>query len=155
MTLFDNASVSSDAAGLIVGTFGNNPSNSRNWTELSTVWTQYRVLGIKATYMPRYSVNTAAISGFTGYHSVVHGIPPTPTTPSEAASTGESRIWNPWKQFIREWRMSEIAEADFIPVSAPFSSSGALYVWANSATASILYGNIQLEYLVQFRVHAL
>lgn len=155
ITLFDNASISSNGTGEISGQFGNNPSNARNWTEMSTSWAEYRVLGIKYTYMPKYSANTTTLSGFSGYHSVVHGSPTVPASLAQGASTGDARIWNPFRPFVREWRMSEVDEAALQLTSTPSQNSFSMYLYATDATVSTLYGNIIIEYVVQFRTHNL
>jgi hypothetical protein len=155
ITLYDNASVSSDITGTIAGRFNNNPSACRNWSEMSTSWGEYRVLGVVYNYMPIFSANTTAIQGFSGYHSVVHGTPTVPTTLSQAASDGNSRIWNPFRPFRREWRMSDITESQFILCSSPTLTSNCLDVLGLNASVSLVYGNIVIQYVVQFRVHNL
>jgi hypothetical protein len=155
ITLYDNASVSSDVTGAIAGRFNNNPSGSRNWFEMSTSWGEYRVLGIRFTYMPLFANNTTALQGFSGYHSVIHGSPTVPTTLSQAASDGKSHIWNPWRTFVRTWRMSDVTESQFILTSGPSSTSNCLDLFGTNATVSMLYGNMTIEYVVQFRVHNL
>jgi hypothetical protein len=155
ITLYDNASISSDVTGAIAGRFNNNPSGSRNWSEMSTSWGEYRVLGIKFSYMPLFSANTTAITGFSGYHAIIHGTPTIPTTLSQAASDGNSHIWNPFRPFVREWRMSDVTESQFILTSGPSSTSNCLDVFGTNATVSLLYGNLTIQYVVQFRVHNL
>jgi hypothetical protein len=155
VTLYDNATVTTDAAGLISSAYNNNPGACRNWTEYSTSWGEYRVLGIKFSYDPIAVVNTAAIPGFSGYHSIVHGTPTTPASLAQAASTGISKRWNAFRPFVREWRMADTGEAQFIDTSAPAQNSFVLTLYASGGGNAIYYGNILLEYLVQFRTHNL
>ena len=153
MTLFDNATVSSSAAGAISASFNNNPSAAANFTELSTSWMEYRVLGMRLKYNPNNIVNTATLLGFNGYHSIIHGAVVSPTTLAQASSTGISKPWNAFTRFTREWRMSEIDEAAFLQTSAPSSTSDVLVLFAQNGSISQYYGNIEIEYLVQARSH--
>jgi len=156
VALLDNATVTSAAmTGNIAGAFNNNPSNARNWTEYSTSWAEYRVLGIKYTYEPIYTCNTTTLIGFSGYHSIVHGVPGTPASLAQAASTGIARKWNAFRPFTRSWRMNDTAEALWIATNAPAANSNALVVYAEGGTVSTYYGNILIEYLVEFRTHNL
>lgn len=154
VTLYDNATVTASAGGIISAAFNNNPSNAANWTELQTSWDEYRVLGVKYSYDPNNVVNTAAVSGFNGYSMIVHApIASSPATLAAAASMGESRRWNAFKRFVREWRMSEVSEATWLDTTSPASTSDSLLLFATGGTVSNYYGNILIEYVVQFRSH--
>ncbi len=154
VTLYENATVVTDSSGDIVNTFNNNPSSAPNWSDYSAAWDEYRVLGIKYSYDPNNIVNTAAISGFNGYTSIVHTPGATiPLTLSDAASTGVSRRWNAFTRYVREWRMSEVDEAVWVATSAPAKTSDTLLIYAEQGTISQYYGNTLIEYLVQFRSH--
>jgi hypothetical protein len=155
VTLFDNATVITAAGGGITSAYNNNPSSSRNWTEYSTSWGEYRVLGIRFSYDNILAVNTATVNGFSGYQSIVHGVPGTPTTLAQAASTGIAKRWNAFRPFVREWRMADTGEAQFIDTSTPASNSNCLMLYAEGGGVTINYGNILIEYLVQFRTHNL
>jgi hypothetical protein len=156
VSLLDNATITSAAmTGNIAGAFNNNPSNSRTWTEYSTSWAEYRVLGVKVTYDPIYTVNTTAINGFSGYQSVVHGTPASPASLAQAASTGIAKPWNAFRRFTREWRMNDTAEALWLATTSPSANSNTFVVYAEGGTVSTYYGNLLLEYLVEFRTHNL
>lgn len=156
VSLFDNATISVSAGGAVAATFNNNPSSARNWTEMSTSWAEYRVLGIKFKYNPILAVNTATAVGFSGYNSIIHTpTAPTVTTLAQAAATGASRPWNAFRPFVRTWRMSEASESVFVPCGAPGTTSQCLTLYAEGGGISIYYGNIEIEYLIQFRTHAL
>lgn len=155
VTMYESASISTDVTGSISAQFGNNPSSSRNWSEYSTSWTEYRVLGIRYRFNNNSVCNTSTLLGTNGYHSIVHGVPVVPTTTSQAVGVGLSRPWNIFRSFVREWRMSSTDEAAFIETSSPASTTDTLFLFALNGTASALYGTLQIEYLVQFRSHAL
>jgi hypothetical protein len=152
----DNATVITSAGGAILSNFGNNPSNARNWTEMSTSWAEYRVLGIKISYDPIAVVNTATAPGFSGYQSMVHSLSaPNPVTLAQAASTGVAKPWNAFRKFTREWRMTDVEEATFQPTTSPSATAYAFTLYAEGGGVTQYYGNILIEYLIQFKVHAL
>lgn len=154
MTLYDNATVTCNASGVIGASFNNNPSNAANFNDQAASWDEYRVLGVKFSYDPNNVVNTSTISGFNGYNSIVHApVASTPATLAAAASMGISRRWNAFRPFVREWRMSEISEATWLDTTSPTSTSDTLLLFAVNGTNSQYYGNILIEYIVQFRSH--
>ncbi len=152
VVLVDNSAVSSVLL-LISNIFNNNPSGARNWTEYSTSWNEYRVLGMKFTYDPITTAPSTTIQGGSGYHSIFHGTATAPTTLAEASSTGVARPFNVFKPFTREWRMTNVNEATFIQTSAPASTSDALVLYSNNTTSGVNVGNLKIEYLVQFKTH--
>jgi len=156
VTLFNNQSVTMDGAGNFSSSITNDPSSARNWTEYSTSWSEYRVLAVKITYFPSAVVNTATIPGFQGYQSVMHN-PGTivPASLAQAASTGLARGWTPFKRFVRAWRMETTTEATFFATSAPSANSQTHMLYAVAGGAAITYGNIEIQYYVQFKTHAL
>jgi hypothetical protein len=157
VTLYDNQSVDMDGAGNLALFINNNPSSARNWSEYSTSWLEYRVLAIKVSYFPK--VNTplvGVILGFDGYHSVVHSTTvASPASLAQASSTGLSRGWNAFQRVVRTWRMETPAEAGFVLTSTPATTSQAFMFYAVAGGAAIHYGNIDIQYLVQFKTHAL
>lgn len=155
VTLYESASVSTDGAGTYSAQFGNNPSSARNWTEYSTAWAEYRVIGIRFRYNNNSVCNTSTLLGINGYHGIVHGFPTVPTTLVQMVSTGVTKPWNAFRSFTREWRMSSSDEASFITVGSPAATTDTLIMLGLNGTISTLYGSLQIEYLVQFRTHAL
>jgi hypothetical protein len=149
--LIDNGAVTGTVV-TISSIYNNNPSSARNWTEYSTSWNEYRVLGMKFTYDPLTTAPNASITQGSGYHSVFHGTATAPTSLAEAASTGVARPFNVFKPFTREWRMSNVNESTFIQTSAPASTSDTLVLYSNNTVATTV-GNIKIEYLVQFKTH--
>jgi hypothetical protein len=152
VVLVDNFALTPTVS-VISAVFNNNPANSRNWTEYSTSWNEYRVLGIKFTYDPITTAPNITLQQGSGYHSIFHGTATAPTTLAEAASTGVARSFNVFKPFVREWRMTNVNEATFVQTSAPAANSDTLLVYSNNTTAGINVGNVKVEYLVQFKTH--
>lgn len=154
IVLKDNATVTCSAGGGISSVFNTNPSSARNWTEYSTSWVEYRVLGIHFTYFPIANAPSTILAGFSGYQSINHGTVTAPTTLAEASSTGDARGWNAFRNFTREWRMSTTGEALWQPCSGPATVSDTLVLYAIGAGVSLTYGDILIQYLVQFKTHA-
>lgn len=153
--LVDNAPLTTGAATTIISAvFNNNPSSARNWAEYATAWNEYRVLGIKFTYDPLSPTPNALLQTGSGYQSIFHGTAVAPTTLAEAASTGSAKSFNVFKNFVREWRMVDINEATYVLASAPASTSDVLVVYSNnSSPVNTTFGNLRIEYLVQFKTH--
>jgi hypothetical protein len=152
--LCDNANLASTVGSVISATFNNNPSNARNWTEYSTSWAEYRVLGVRFTYDPLANAPNTLLQTGSGYQSIFHGTSVAPTSLAEAASTGIARSFNVFQRFVREWRMTNINEATFVVTSGPASTSDTLIVYAtNAVAAASTFGNIRIDYLVQFKTH--
>jgi len=153
-TFYVDATIATSAGGIISGVFNNDPSIATNWSNYVGSWNEYRVLGIRYTYVPGNVVNTAALAGFTGYHSIIRGLTsPNPLTLSDAASQGISRSWTAFRPFTREWRMMDVEEAVFVKTGSPAATSNTLSIYANGGTASTTYGHMLIMFLVQFRGH--
>ncbi len=136
----------------IVGILDNNPSASDNWSEYSTAWSEYRVLGMRLQFAPLYSVNTATITTGPIVHSVVHTSSViSPTDYAEALSIGDSKMSNITRPFVREWRMSDADEATWLPTSAPAATADAFAFAAFDLTTGTTYGQGLITYFVQFR----
>ncbi len=143
-------------AGTVSLVFNNNPSSARNWTEYSTAWNQYRVLGIKFRYFPLSNTpNGVTITG-AGYSSIFHGTAVAPTTLPTAASTGVAEPWSIFQRFVRNWKMQETNEATFVLTSAPASTSDAMLMFSNNIQAvGATVGFVEVTYLIQFKTHIL
>jgi len=156
VTLYDSFDISTVTATQLQLRFDNNPSSARNWSEYSTAWNNYRVLGIRYKYFPvQFVAETSIKPGTFGYHSIVHGAVSAPASLPQAASTGVSRPWTLFKPFTRVWRMQEVAEATYGLCSAPASTSNTLVLYGSASSPGADYGTVMIEYLVQFKTHTL
>jgi hypothetical protein len=150
--LRDEFALSTGVGTVISGNLDNNPSGTDNWSEYSTSWSEYRVLGIRFEFVPSFAVNTAAIATSPMVSSVLHmAAAPAIVSYSQCFSYGDSKIGHITKPWVREWRMTETPEAAFIDCSAPTLSSYALTYYADTLTAATIYGQIFRTWLVQFR----
>jgi len=123
-----------------------------NYTEYSTVFQDFRILGLRYEYYPNFSVNTATVGGGLLVNSIIHTeVSPTPSNITEAYSYGDARVGNVFKPWVREWKMSATDEAQFSDVSSPPTLNRSLMVYIDQASASIAYGVVFVTALVQFR----
>ncbi len=152
MTLRRAYQVTTNGSGIYSATQTYDPSGCDNWTEMSTTFDEYRVLGIRYEYYPTFSVNTATVGGGLLCSSILHTeTAPSPGSITEAYSYGDSRVGNVFKPFVREWKMTDTNEADFNKTSSTSSSQYAFHLYVDQAGASIAYGVVFVTYLVQFR----
>lgn len=150
-------SIISNGSGVISYIDVYDPSNSDNWTEYSTAWAEYRVLGIKYHYMPQYKVNTATTTTviqdtpivFTKLH-VLNA--PTPANLSEAwAYSDNGKVDSLMREKVVTWRMDDAFEAQFETTTTPNTSVYTVMFQGYGASNSITYGTMFITYLVQFR----
>jgi len=144
--------VTTNLSGLYASTQTYDPSGCDNWTEYSTIFEEYRVLGIRYEYYPTFTVNTTGVGGGLMVNSIIHAYTsPSPGNITEAYSYGDSRVGNVFKPFVREWKMSEVGEAEFVKTSSTASDQYTFMVYIDQGGASIAYGVVFCNYLVQFR----
>lgn len=151
-TLRDIATYVSGAGGDFVSYLDNNPSGTDNWSEYSTSWSEYRVLGVRFNYVPQFSVNTTAIITAPLVHSVLH-MKSTPAVASfsQGLSYGDAKLGHITKPFIREWRMASAEEGTYLDTGAPSATAFTFMAYSASLTAATTYGYVFRTWLVQFR----
>jgi hypothetical protein len=150
--LRDVATYSTGAGTSFVSYLDNNPSSTDNWSEYSTSWSEYRVLGVRFEYVPTFTVNTAAINSAPLAHSVLH-MKATPAISSypQALSYGDARLGHVNKRFTREWRMASAEEGTFIDTASPAGTAFVFTAYAEGLTAALTYGTLFRTWLIQFR----
>jgi hypothetical protein len=150
--LRDEFALSTGVGTVISGNLDNNPSGTDNWSEYSTSWSEYRVLGIRIEFKPAFSVNTAAVATNTFCSSVLHmAAAPSIVSYGQCFSYGDAKLGHVTKPQTREWRMTETPEAAFIDCAAPTLSSYVYTYYADTLTGATIYGQIFRTWLVQFR----
>jgi hypothetical protein len=150
--LRDVVTYNTGAGTSFVSYLDNNPSSTDNWSEYSTSWSEYRVLGIRFEYSPTYVVNVAAVQTAPFVTSVLH-MKSTPAIASypQALSYGDSRLGHITKTFSREWRMIGAEEGAWIDTGAPAGTTFVFSAYAETLTTALLYGTMLRTWLVQFR----
>lgn len=134
---------------------GNNPSSSDNWADYAAAWTQYRVLGIRFEWQPYQNTSSTGVTPL-NYGSHVHTIlhqtaAPSTNTVANCFSSGDSKVTQFYKPYVRVWKMLDQNEASWIATSAPASTSYTFSSYANNLTINSTYGVMFVTYFVQFR----
>ncbi len=150
--------ITSTGAGVINNTFGlQNPSSFPAWTNLAAEFDEYRVLAAKLTFTPS-----------NGYNKVV--ATQTCVTPifvvldrdsvSTLATRNAALFYDSCKMFDLErpfvfaaWKMNGAREATFLTTASP-TNLGCYAFFANNLSATLQYGTVLFELLVQFRASA-
>jgi hypothetical protein len=150
--LRDEFSLSTGVGTAISANLDNNPSGTDNWSEYSTSWSEYRVLGIRFQFVPQFAVNTATVATSPFAHSVLHmKAAPSITSYGQCNSYGDSRFGHVTKPFSREWRMNSAEEGTYLDCSSPSLTAYVFTYYADSLTAATIYGILFRTWLVQFR----
>lgn len=146
--------VSSSAAGVINAIYRSDPSAGADWASFTSAYHEYRVLAMRVRYEPsnRYSKTTTICQPLVTVVDHNNGS----ALGSYAAAYGHQSaklvtLEDPW---VRNWRMHDVQEADFIETTvAPTQVSG-VKLYADSLSVSTTYGMVFITWLVQFRGRA-
>ncbi len=131
-------------------TIDNNPSGYDNWSEYSTSWASYRVLGIRAEFIPIYNVSLATVATAPIISNVLHtATAPAVTTLTDAFSFGDPGIHHTTKKFVREWRMVSPQEALWQPTASPSRTSYCFNFFSSGLTTATTYGYVYYTLLLQ------
>jgi len=145
------ATLVSDVSGNIATYLVNNISGATDWSSLSSLYKEYRVLGVRIDYMPhnRYSKVTTICTPFV--IAIDHsGSTSTPVSYDELIQYGSAvkkSIEDPWSMSAR---MSGTEEAQFRPIGTVTPLFG-FKLFATGLTANTTYGRYFYYWLVQFR----
>jgi len=150
--------VSSNGSGIINNTFGlQNPSSFSGWANFAAIFDEYRVLATVIQWIPSNGYNKviATQTCLTPLYVVLDR-----DSVTTIASTSQACGYDSVKAFDLErpfkyakYKMSGSREATFITTASP-TNLGAYALWSNNLTASLQYGTIFMQMLVQFRASA-
>jgi len=146
---YDTALVT-DAGGLITGVYTNNPTGYANWTNLSAVFDEYRVLGIQLEVEPNMFVGSnnlifAPIACVNDYDSVT-----ALASYTTAANYSSYEEYPGLRRFDKTALMSAAENAAFINTAAPTNTFG-IKLYSAGNTVSTTMGRIRLKAVIQFR----
>jgi len=150
--------ISSNGSGVINNTFGlQNPSSFSNWADMAGVYDEYRVLSATIKYVPSNGYNkvVATQTCLTPLFVVLDRDSVTTLATTTAALAYDSvEMFDLERPFTySKYKMNGAREATFITTAAP-ANLGAYCFWANNLTASLQYGTVLMQMLVQFRASA-
>jgi len=156
---------SSTAAGVIANVYTNDPTNTVEWSSISSVFDEFRVLGFDIEYFPlnRYSKTTTVCTPGVGVidHNTVTALGSL-TAGFQHESCRVLSLEDPWtsrKDFAGnkapplKWRMAAAEEAVFTSTSGTLSNSSIKFYFSG-LTVSTQYGIVLLRFIVQFRGRA-
>lgn len=135
------------------------PSQTSEWSNYSSTWREYRVLGIRSEYVPNYDAsgfNGTGRSYQAGASAIYHGPNPAwqgAVNSSSVANTfymDGAKPFHPCERCVLEWRMGDIEEAQFFSTSAA-SVVGGVYSVSGTVTPSVPFGVQYITTLVEFK----
>lgn len=156
--LSTTVSLATNGAGLISTSIHiQDPSGAPNWASLANVYDEYRVLAAAIHYLPANGYNkiVATQSCANPIFVVLDRDSATAlTTVSGATSYDSVRMFDLERPFkFNIFRMSGSNEAKFISTAAA-ATIGAYLLVSVGNTASLTYGTVLVQWLVQFRASA-
>jgi len=135
---------------IIATVFDSNPSNCANWSDLSAVWSEFRVLAIEVLFKAnnRYNKTTQATVPI---WIVPDRVPGALTSGADACDRESAKLTMGLDDgFKSALKMSGTLEAEFQNTSSPVAYYY-IKLFATGLTASTNYGVAMQSWLVQFR----
>lgn len=148
--LVSEVQVTTTAAGLYNGVFGNSPSTGVGWTNLAAVFDEYRVLALVINFRP--IVTTLTTYTFQPFGSLIDYDTTgaiTSYTLGAAYSSYKEVMGN--RPFRRVALMSGSENSQYITTATPVTTFVVKTVSVGNLPVSSVIGNIFVEYYVQFR----
>lgn len=152
-TIYD---ISTTAGGLINGVYSNNPSGGIDWSSLSGVWEEFRVLEMWAMFVPSRAYDPS--SAFLGN---ILGMAVDRNSNTSYSSYGQM-ITHPSAKFVPikgpkplaiSVKMDNAAESQFQSIGTPTATTW-IKLYADTLTASQSYGKLLVRWRVQMRGRA-
>jgi len=164
LRLIVTGTVTSNAGGVVNAVINMNPSGSSEWTSISTLWDEFRVLGVRVRLIPRQQFSVTAINTLL---TVVYDNDDSVTLTSGNAAaeydtahfTGTvfSQVSRPENQDnvqAYSWARPSSGNNTAIPwvdVAGPSASNGSVKFFATGATASTSYFDYVFEWFTEVR----
>lgn len=142
--------VVASGSGVVTTVLGSNPSGYSNWSALSVLYDEYRVLSMESKFLPYQRYHDATLNTSPMYVVTDRGDATALTSYQNALEYSSVRTFlssDPWTIRVN---MNGSEDAAWTPVSTGVS---ALYIkmYANILTNSIAIGRLATTLLVQFR----
>jgi hypothetical protein len=142
----------SSGAGLISAVVSDDPAGFVDWSHLSAIYDEYRVLGFTVDYHPLNQYNTATTTVVGPAYTVIDRDDGTALTTESQALEYESLkviyLGKPWKREVRS--MTSIEDASFITTATTVPRNWFKIV-GTSMSNTITYGRYFISALVEFR----
>jgi hypothetical protein len=166
----DEIAVASNGSGVVALTLTNDPANVtgtssgatvENWSSLSAVFSEYRVLAIQVDYTPlsmfSFVLNASPGSSDNSNGVVITGIDRTsnagsnPASYAAVAAFASAREWCINQKIKVLARMDGTREAAFNNIGSTPLGLFAIKMYGSSFQAGVTYGRMLVRYLLQFR----
>jgi len=146
--------VASDGTGTLSFQVAGNPSGSSEWSLVSGLWEEYRLLKMEVVYVPYYMnflpPATILLQAPMVLYSVRDSFAAVPSSYDTAWQIGSAKMSHTSKRYTQTMAMAGTAEASFINTRTP-GSVFAVGAFAAGLTISANYGQQFTRWLVQFR----
>ena len=154
------AALGSDGSGVIAKHYTlSDPSGSPGWGNYTNIFDEYRVLTVRLHYIPwnwaanpTYAVMSTIVNAFGG--TIAVGIDrdntTDPTGINDLLGLESCKVHPVGKEFTKTYHMNSTLEAAWADTSSP-KTVGSFKLYATGLTNSTNYGQIFLEFLIQFR----
>lgn len=144
--------ITSSAGGVIDASYSTDPSSYAlaDWTNIAGTWHEYRVLGMRMEFFPnnRYSkTSTVCTPMIVVIDRASAGLLGSYQAAMDHSSAKKVSLEDPW---VKEYRMSNVAESAFIPVGSPVAHAWIKF-YADSLSVSTQYGRAFVYLLLQVR----
>jgi len=147
--------VSTNGSGLLSFVINSNPTSATEYASFATCFAEFRTLSYIVRWLPRFPAwGTSAAQALT-VGPLVTGIQrnaalAAPTTQDAAWQNSSSQVRSVNQPFRIVVRATGSNEMQFLNTASPSGTSEVAFT-AVGLTASTVYGDIYVEYLVQFR----
>jgi len=158
--MHQNTTVSSTAGFVVSGNIDTgNPSNASGWTNLATVYDEFRVVAAEIQYHPvdRYDA-PLSVTTTVNYPPILAAIDrdssATPATTTAIQEYESCRMFGAQDPFMLSWKADGIDEMDFNTTATPSSSKPRGFIWIcanNAGVASTTFGYLFITFVVEFR----
>ncbi len=144
--------MSTSAGGTAAGTFSSDPGSTTDWSSLSAIYQEYRVLGFEVEYVP---YETVPVSGSrtpgAGAMDYVHYAgATTPASLDGLLQNANHTSFHTHRPAKVTWRMRGVEEATWQKMSVA-QDHGSIRWYIDGLTASASYGRFFVTYLVELR----
>jgi len=143
------ATIATSGAGIVASYFVNNISAATNWAQVSALYKEYRILGIRMEYEPlaRYSSANIKAPGLIAIDRTSTGTPASYDAVMQYSSARKVSLEDPWSI---EAKMSGTVEAQWLGTGTTTPFMGFILYSANNSNTFTI-GQYFFYWLVQFR----
>jgi hypothetical protein len=147
------AVAASDGAGLLRGSFGNNPSGGSDWSNWITTWTEYRVLGFEVEYIPAFENSyptSTAVGGLLVAYVDRQSSASSPSSANQVLAYDGSKYVSMNKHLKIITKATGTNEMQWLNTASPSAWCSIRYC-STALSISTTYGTFVITWLIEFR----